>query len=181
MSRNTKHLAPELAYLSGLFLSECKSAGLSVKIIQTLRKPEDQAKKFRCTRSFSEIIKRADRLIDRGRPDLAEVLMNVGAQKRPAWLPYGHLTMAACGESKHAKLKLPAFDKAYACAFDFGCFNPDGSYIPDGNHPGYKTAGAIAESLGLEWLGNNKRFKEAAHVQLSGLPSTSERMGMVVI
>lgn len=181
MSRKVKYLAPELAYLAGLFVKECEHASIHVKIIQTLRSPVDQAKKFRCTRSLAEIIDRADRLSEAGRPDLASILLGAGPQKRPAWLKRGHLTMAACGESKHARLKLPRFEKAYACAFDFGCFNPDGSYIPDGNHSDYKIAGALAESLGLEWLGNNRGFKESAHVQIAGLPNTSERLQMVVI
>ena len=179
MANELEHLEPELRKSTRTFLERCEQAGLKSRILCTWRPPEDQAKKFRCTRSFAEIVARADRLMEWGRPDLAAILMNVGAQGRPEWLPHGHLTNAACGESKHAKLKIDPHVLAYSYAFDFGCFLFDGSYISDGRHVDYRTAGAIAESLGLEWLGNSKKFREAAHVQAAGLPSTKRRLLMV--
>jgi len=179
-SKDIVHLAPTLRNKAEKFILICSESGLHVKILQTWRDLDDQAKKYRCTRSLADITDKADRLIAIGRADLAGVLIRVGPQKRPEWLHHGHLTLAGPGESKHHKMILKPFDQPFSYAFDFGCFYDGGAYITDGDHADYKKAGSIAEDLGLEWLGNNSRFKESAHVQMRGLPDTFERLKHVV-
>lgn len=39
-------------------------------------------------------------------------------------------------------------------AFDWGCFNPDGSFVTNGKDPRYATCGAIVKSLDLDWGGD---------------------------
>ena len=181
MSRDIEHLEPDFRKTTVEFLEMCERWKLNVKLICTYRPAIEQARKYRCTRSFAEISERAERLKSWGRPDLAAILLNAGAQSRPEWLPKGHLTMAACGESKHAKMIIAPNELAYSYAFDFACFTVGGSYISDGDWYRYKEAGKIAEDLGLEWLGNNERFAESAHVQAAGLPSLKERVKRVMI
>jgi len=70
---------------------------------------------------------------------------------------------ARYGQSAHNAL-LPN-GKPASEAWDIGVI-VNGKYIGDSEHPNYKRAGAIAESLGLKWYGNKKwGFVEAAHMQ----------------
>ena len=180
MSADLFHLAPTLRECCVAHVRQCEEAGLDMKVIQTFRSIEEQAKKFRCTRSLKDILDRSHRLAERGRPDLAELLMTVGPQKRPDWLPEGHLTLAACGESKHHKMILQPYAEPYSFAYDVACFDHAGKYITDGNAPEYQLAGKIGKLQGLQWLGDSERFKEAAHFQMAGLPPTIDRLRAVV-
>lgn len=53
-------------------------------------------------------------------------------------------------------------------AFDFGIEDENGKYITDGEDPKYSQAGAIGESLGLDWGGSWDDWKDYSHLQLKG-------------
>jgi|TARA_R110000796_G_scaffold15004_3_gene48407 peptidoglycan L-alanyl-D-glutamate endopeptidase CwlK len=61
------------------------------------------------------------------------------------------VTNARGGQSEHN----------YGIAWD--CVPLDGGKAMWGDRASYKKMGAIAESLGIDWAGNWKRFKETAH------------------
>lgn len=76
------------------------------------------------------------------------------------------LSNAAAGQSPHNicdKNGNPA-----SCAFDFGIFESDGSYVTDGTDPRYAQGGAIGKALGLvyggDWLW--PCFKDYDHLEL---------------
>lgn len=179
MSREVSLLAPTLRALCTDHMKQLIAQGYDVRILQTWRSLEDQAKKWRCTRSTKEIREGAAHLRILGFPHFADVLEAVGPQERPAWLPHGHLTHALPGQSKHHRLNI--FNGIWSCAYDIGFFDAGGHYIGDGKYPGYYLAGKIGQRLGLEWLGApDSPFKEEAHFQLSRLPPLIERMAIVV-
>jgi len=180
MSKDLNDLAPTLRATCIEHLYQSKQEGIDMRILQTWRPLEQQARLYRSTRSIEEIRAKVQDLIHLGCQHCADVLLSVGPQPYPNWLqPYQHLTMAAPGESKHHKLHI--FNGIWACAYDTGCFDADGKYIQDGNHRDYVTAGRIGTGLGLQWLGEGpQKFKEAAHFQLAGLPGTKERIMLVV-
>jgi len=177
MSNNLKFLEPNLQVKAMALIHAVDDLGINIKIIQTYRSLEEQAKKYRCTRSLTDIKSKEASLRKEGFDKLADILISVGAQKRPEWLKKGNLTNAGPGESKHHRLNLE--QGAYSYAFDIACYDSKGKYITDGNRPEYKKAGSIGEALGLEWLGNSSVFPESAHFQLKGLPSRKVRMGSV--
>jgi peptidoglycan L-alanyl-D-glutamate endopeptidase CwlK len=77
------------------------------------------------------------------------------------------VTNARGGESAHNFTigKVPA-----SLAFDIAVFE-DGKYASD-KFKGWKIAGKIGESLGLEWLGNpSSKFFELAHFQMKNWKS----------
>jgi peptidoglycan L-alanyl-D-glutamate endopeptidase CwlK len=53
----------------------------------------------------------------------------------------------------------------FGTAFDIGIFSDDGKKYY-GESPHYKTCGKIGESIGLEWGGAWKSFKDEPHFQL---------------
>lgn len=179
MSRDLNALEPSLKKVAIALTTKLAELGIDVRIIQTHRSVEDQAKKYRCTRGITAIKIKRLALVAKGRPDLAKLLMSVGPQSRPSWLPKGHLTKAGPGESKHHKMELTP-GNVFSYAFDIACYTENGKYITDGNAIEYQTAGKIGISLGLDWLGEPaSRFKEAAHFQTSGLPGTRARILLV--
>ena len=179
MSKDMNDLQPALRQAASTLVEKLTELGIKVKIIQTYRTVEDQAKKYRCTRNISAINVKRKALIAKGRPDLAELLMSVGPQSRPSWLPKGHLTKAGPGESKHHKMELVP-GEIFSYAFDIACYDENGKYITDGNADEYQTAGKLGMELGLDWLGKpTSRFKEAAHFQAKGLPYTKARILLV--
>jgi len=180
MSKDLNDLAPTLHGICIEHLHISALEGIDMRILQTWRPLEKQARLYRSTRSIEEIRAKAKALAHLGCQHCADVLISVGPQLYPPWLQPGkHLTMAGPGESKHHKLDI--FHGIWACAYDIGCFDKDGKYIQDGKHPDYVTAGRIGTGLGLQWLGEGtQKFKEAAHFQLKGLPGTKERIKLVV-
>jgi len=84
------------------------------------------------------------------------------AQGRTA--PGKIVTNALPGQSKHNKT---LDGKPLAEAFDIVIMN---NGKPDWNvkNPNWEKAGAIGESVGLEWAGRWKTFKEYPHFQLKG-------------
>jgi len=62
------------------------------------------------------------------------------------------LSNASPGESPHNCTM--ADGTPAARAFDWGVFNPDGSYVTDGNDPRYQECGFIIKGLGLSWGGD---------------------------
>lgn len=72
----------------------------------------------------------------------------------------------AQGRSKPGKIVTKAragySNHNFGVAFDIGIFR-DGAYITDGPH--YDTAGAIGKSVGLEWGGDWKTFKDRPHFE----------------
>jgi len=180
LSRDLNDLHPTIRSAAKTMMEKLANEGIEAKIIQTWRPLEEQAKKYRSTRTLQEILNKAESFILAGYGNLAEILVNVGSQPRPSWLKHGHLTMAACGESKHHKMKFKEAEEPKAYAFDIACFE-NGKYITDGNDPSYQRAGEIGTALGLEWLGAEaSRFKESAHFQQAGLPPLKERIGYVI-
>jgi peptidoglycan L-alanyl-D-glutamate endopeptidase CwlK len=83
----------------------CKDVGLDLLIYCIYRSPEDQARCYRKSRSFTHIKRKANNLRDRGLGFLADILINVG----PVYGQIGkHITNAGPGESWHQ----------YLCAWD---------------------------------------------------------------
>jgi peptidoglycan L-alanyl-D-glutamate endopeptidase CwlK len=65
----------------------------------------------------------------------------------------------------------------YGLAFDLGLFK-GGKYL-DSSNPAlaekiYKKLGELAVSMGIEWAGNWKTFKESPHFQITGGRSLSQ-------
>lgn len=74
------------------------------------------------------------------------------------------LSNASAGESPHNccdEEGTPA-----SRAFDFGVFNPDGSYVTDGHDARYAQAAAIGKGLGLVWGGDWTGFKDFDHLEM---------------
>lgn len=73
------------------------------------------------------------------------------------------LSNAKAGQSPH---NCTLDGEPNAKAFDFAIFNPDGSYVTDGEDKRYSIAGHIAEGLGLIW-GATFSKPDYDHVELS--------------
>lgn len=130
--------------------------GFEILIYCTYRSDEEQARLYRQGRPLSVIQKKADDLNTAWeRPDLAQVLMEVGPQ-------YGRVvTHAAPGQSLHE----------YGVAFD-GVPMLGGKPVWNDQHPDEQEAwelyGRLGTEAGLTWAGNWQSFKEKPHMQVPG-------------
>jgi hypothetical protein len=68
------------------------------------------------------------------------------------------VTMAKGGQSYHN----------FGLAFDIVVLDSIGKADWNTNHPGWRTAGALGKSLGLEWGGDWKKFQDRPHFQYTG-------------
>jgi len=156
-SRLITDLAPRMQDMAHSFVKFAAANGLDVLIYCTHRSYEEQARLYRRGRSLKTIKQKAGEL-DRlySRPDLADILIGVGAQ-------HGRrVTNAAPGQSFHN----------YKLAFD-GVPLREGKPVWGAKRQEdrdlwlqYGKAGKLA---GLEWAGDWRRFKEYPHMQAPGL------------
>ncbi|RMF69429.1 MAG: hypothetical protein D6743_01865 [Calditrichaeota bacterium] len=130
--------------------------GEELLIYSTLRTMEDQARLYRQGRSLQQIERKAEELRTRwGRPDLAEILLNVGPQ-------FGRkVTFAGPGQSMHN----------YGLAFDSVPLRhgkPVWQTTKPEDRALWQRYGRLGVELGLEWAGNWTRFREFPHMQEAG-------------
>ena len=156
-SRKLDDLQPETREKALLFLELAKDAEFPVLIYCTYRSDHEQACLYRQSRSLPVIKHKADQLrFNFGRPDLAQLLMDVGPQ-------YGrHVTNAGPGQSLHG----------YRCALD-GVPLVGGKPVWDDDTPEERAIwaryGELVELAGLEWSGRWTQFKETPHAQEPGM------------
>jgi len=148
-SRQIEDLQDEMRHLAAEFLKRCAEAGLEVLIFGTLRTLEEQARLWRMGRSRALIEKVIERLERSGKGWVAALLKRVGPQ------PGNRIvTHALPGESAHN----------YGYGFDAvplvhgkPAWNDDALL---------NRMGEIGKSVGLDWAGDWKRFKERVHFEL---------------
>jgi peptidoglycan LD-endopeptidase CwlK len=152
-SRSIDDLAPQMQVKADMFLQICDNVGLDVLIYCTLRPLAEQAKLYRQPRSTAKIRATAQRLRNAfERPDLADILMDVGPQQGP------DVTNAAPGMSLHN----------YGLAFD-GVPMIGGKPMWDSRHDSWQLYGECAREAGLVWAGDWTTFVEYPHCQLPGV------------
>ena len=150
-------LYPEMRARVDEFLTHCQACRFDVLIYCAKRSLEDQARLFRNGRSIGLIWAKADELSERfGRPDLSEILMNVGPQ-------YGEriVTNAAPGQSTHN----------YGLAVDGVPMIGGKPLWTTDSHDDmqvWNQYGTMATGAGLEWAGHWTSFREYPHLQLPG-------------
>jgi hypothetical protein len=160
-SRRINDLDPSIqgwAYiLEDRFEAETPSE-VELLIYCTYRPNDEQARLFRIGRPFSEIQAKADELRDEyGRPDLAQLLIDVGPQYGPRIL-----TNAGPGQSDHPyRFALDATPTRFGRAIwtDEGILN---EAVEDAKL--WAVYGRIANEIGFGWAGSWKRFKEFPHI-----------------
>lgn len=156
-SRNLADLAFGFRGKAAAFQDECASLGFDVLIYCTYRSLEEQARLYRNGRALRAIQRKRDELIERGREDLASILMEVGPQSGSKLL-----TNAAPGESYHN----------YGLAFDAVPLRqgrPSWGSIHDEEMRLWHQYGDLVESCHMEWAGKWRSFREYPHAQESGL------------
>lgn len=156
-SRDLEDLEHDFWHRAEAFLEECQRQGLDVLIYCTWRPASVQARRFRQGRSKALIQRKAGELRSEWeRPDLAELLLDVGPQYGPK------VTNAGPGQSIHQ----------YRHAFD-GAPMREGEIVWGTEDPEdealWQRYGKIAVDLGLEWAGHWTSFKEYPHVQDPGI------------
>jgi peptidoglycan L-alanyl-D-glutamate endopeptidase CwlK len=152
-SRDLADLAPAVRGPAQRLEQMADDRGLDLLIYCTYRSPREQARLFRKGRPLADIEAKADELdTEYGRPDLGDLLMEVGPQ-------YGEIvTHAGPGQSIHQ----------YRCAFDavpldggkpvWGTSDPADRYL-------WSTYGELVRAVGLEWAGDWEHFTEFPHAQ----------------
>ncbi len=155
-SRDLNDLQPDVADKARRLLQRCADEGLDLLVYCTLRPVAEQARLYRQGRPLRQIERKAEELRRRWRrPDLADLLMDVGPQ-------YGaRVTYAGPGQSMHN----------YGLALDAVPLR-GGKAVWSARLPEDKALweryGALAEEVGLEWAGRWTRFREFPHVQRPG-------------
>lgn len=155
-SRDVEDLVPEVRELAKAVEDRCAAEGVPILIYCTYRSFKAQARLFREGRTLEKIKEKRDELIrDWDRPDLAQILMDVGPQ-------YGQFvkTKAAPGQSYHNWRR--AFDavplRNGECVW--GDKEPEDAKL--WNH-----YGRIVRSVGLTW-GGDWRWPDKPHAQVKG-------------
>jgi peptidoglycan L-alanyl-D-glutamate endopeptidase CwlK len=152
-SRDINDLVPAVKEMAERLLVRCEEEDLDILIYCTLRTNEEQAKLYRQSRSLAQIKRKAEELRDKwGRPDLADLLMDVGPQ-------YGaKVTYAGPGQSMHN----------YGLAFDSVPMR-NGKAVwgsrREADRELWLKYGELGVEVGLEWAGNWSRFIEFPHMQ----------------
>lgn len=154
MSRDLGDLRADMREYAESMLSLAAERGLDVLVYCTRRSFEEQARLYRQGRPTAEIHATAHKLErDWGRPDLAEILLDVGPQ-------YGDVrTNAAPGQSLHN----------YGAALDAAPMR-EGEIVWTTQHPAdrqlWEAYGACVRDAGLVWGGDWHRFVDMPHAQL---------------
>lgn len=156
-SRKISDLVPEAREKALQVEEACARLGSPILVYCTLRSVKAQAKLFREGRSLEKIMEKHEELASEWkRPDLAQVLLDVGPQ-------YGKYikTKAGPGQSYHN----------YARAFDavplrngecvWGDKEPEDSAL-------WEVYGDVCRSNGLKW-GGDWRWPDKPHSQLLGI------------
>jgi peptidoglycan L-alanyl-D-glutamate endopeptidase CwlK len=150
-SRRIEDLRDEMRVLAEAFVKKCAEAGIEVLIYGTLRTVEEQAKLWRMGRSRSLIESVIGRLAKSGKGWVAALLRGVGPQPGNRVV-----TNALPGESAHN----------YGYGFDAV---PLIHGKPAWNDESLlNRMGEIGKSVGLNWAGDWKRFRERVHFELPG-------------
>jgi hypothetical protein len=159
MMRDLSVLKPEFRAKAEAAIAAFKlQTGFGFLVTDTRRDPWTQARLFRQSRSFSQIKDRAERLIARGFPELADILISVGPQG-----PGPSVTNAGPGEGWHQ------YDEALdGCPKDpaTGFLIWDKRFTGD-PAPIWQAWGECAEAEGLNW-GGNWTHPDRPHIQLRG-------------
>jgi hypothetical protein len=150
MAADLSLLVPEFRDKVALVRAECSGAGFELRPFFTLRDPWTQARLWRQSRSTEQIKAAHARLVAKGAPWIAEVLMTAG----PASGKWA--TNALPGQSWHQ------FGEALDC-FVVG---PTGAAIWDAAHPGYKVYAERAQARGLTAGYFWKGASDSVHIQL---------------
>ena len=128
-----------------------------MKVYCGVRTAQEQAILFRKSRTAVQIERKAQSLVDKEVPFLADILWEVGPQIGELGK---HVTMAGPGESWHQYgLAVDAVPILY------------GKCLWDDDSPEWQVYGSVARYLGLNWAGTWQRFKEMPHVQMHSVPS----------
>jgi peptidoglycan L-alanyl-D-glutamate endopeptidase CwlK len=155
-SRDLNDLQDRINEMARSLLDRCADEGLEILIYCTLRPLEEQAKLFRQGRSLRQIRAKAEELRNRwGRPDLADLLLDVGPQSGR------RVTYAGPGQSMHN----------YGLAFDavpLSGGKPLWQTTKPEDKAMWESYGRLGVEQGLEWAGNWSRFKEFPHMQEEG-------------
>lgn len=157
-SRSLDDLQPAMHTKMNALIGSLKQASTDVLFYCTLRTFEEQAILFRNGRSLADIQAKADELShEYQRPDLAEILLDVGPQNGKKIV-----TWAAPGQSMHN----------YGYAVDGVPLNngkPVWGTSEDWEQKLWGNYGALAESIGLQWAGHWTHHHELPHVQMPGV------------
>lgn len=158
-SRRLTDLQPAAYERAQQLLRDAEGVDFDVLFYCTLRPLDEQARLFRQGRSLLDIREKADELEKVWqRPDLAELLMNVGPQSESSVV-----TWAGPGQSLHN----------YGLALDgvplrhgkpvWGSSTPDDAALWD-------RYGKLGQAVGFEWAGTwPKRKREFPHLQEPGM------------
>lgn len=153
-SRSLADLTVSAQACAEMLLDDAAKQGVDLLIYCTYRPMDEQARLYRQGRPLALIKTTADRLSDElKRPDLAEVLMNVGPQHGPI------VTNAAPGESLHN----------YRMAFDAVPLRhgkPVWDMSTKEDIALWAQYGVLVRGAGLDWAGDWRSFREYPHAQL---------------
>jgi peptidoglycan L-alanyl-D-glutamate endopeptidase CwlK len=158
VSRSLVDLTDEIRLRAQTMLTLALEDGLDLLVYCTYRTPEEQARLYRRGRSLIEIESRAQELsTDWQRPDLAEILLEVGPQ-------YGRriVTYAAPGQSAHQ----------YRVAWDavpMRAGKPVWHTEEQQDRDLWMRYGRVVESIRMDWAGNwSEERREFPHAQIWG-------------
>ena len=161
-SRDLNDLTPELQAGAERLLIAAEHAGLDLLIYCTFRDMEEQARLFRRGRSWRAIHQKIQELTNKGRPDLATLLADVGPQHEKKIV-----TWAGPGESPHN----------YGEAWDAVPMR-DGRPVWGTKEKEDRVLwylyGELIEDQGLEWGGNWIGKEDFPHAQLAGFDSNEK-------
>ena len=156
MSRRIEDLREDVQRIAVQLQARMTSKHVPVLIYSTHRSLEEQARLYRQGRALATIREKAHELRTQwGRPDLADLLMEVGPQ-------HGAVrTNAGPGQSLHN----------YGVAFDAAPMR-NGDIVWGTDDPAdrrlWSLYGHTGQALGLEWGGAWTSFPDRPHMQLAG-------------
>lgn len=156
MSRDLKLLRPEFFTLANQMLQLAVERDLDMLVYATYRDAAEQSRLYRRGRNLEQIREKAQELQNKwGRPDLAQLLWDVGPQHG------GRVTNAGPGQSMHQ----------YGLALDavpmrdgkpvWGTSDQDDMKL-------WQAYGSCVREAGLVWSGDWTSFREYPHCQMPG-------------